>query len=178
VPKMSFQSRNFMFVAVLSIAVPFLATLYNFKTASTLYCVAPNSSYTITTLNPSLPHATCFRVQYGVFTEVLPAEAGNQVEATTYLEGYVLPGIIESHGHILQYGEMLESVSLFGAESIQEVRRRIKDYLSLHQGDRLGSSTKWLRGIGWDQAYFGGVMPTAVCASTQVLTLYQLMRQI
>jgi predicted amidohydrolase YtcJ len=160
---MLFQSRNYMLTAVLSIVIPFLATFYNFKTASTLYCVSPTSSYTVTTLDSSLPHATCFRVQFGVFTEVLPAEVGNQEEAATYLDGYVLPGVIESHGHILQYGEMLESVSLFGAKSIQEVRRRIKDYLNLHQGDGFGSSTKWLRGIGWDQAYFGGVMPTAVC---------------
>jgi hypothetical protein len=58
---------------------------------------------------------------------------------------------------------MLESVLLFGAESIDEVKRRIKDFLSLHQGEGFGSSKKWLRGVGWDQTYFGGLMPTAVC---------------
>lgn len=79
-----------------------------------------------------------------------------------FLDGYVLPGIIESHGHILQYGEMLESVSLYGADSMQEVRKRIKSFLETHKGENYGSREKWLRGIGWDQAFFGGVMPTAV----------------
>ena len=74
----------------------------------------------------------------------------------------MIPGIIESHGHMLQYGEMLESVSLYGAESVEELRGRIKQFLSLHEGEGYGGSDKWVRGIGWDQGNFGGVMPTAV----------------
>lgn len=41
-----------------------------------------------------------------------------------------------------------------------EVKIRIKDYLATHPGQ--GTKEKWIRGIGWDQAYFGGLMPTAV----------------
>lgn len=82
-------------------------------------------------------------------------------EEVKYLDGYVYPGLIDSHGHILPYGEMLESVLLYGAESVAEVRIRIKEFLKKHQGEGYGSREKWIRGIGWDQAYFGGVMPTA-----------------
>jgi hypothetical protein len=135
--------------------------------ASTLYCVSHPSLSHITTLNTSFPHAKCFRVQDGIFTDVfrdIPKINGEDIKS---LDGYVLPGLIDSHGHILQYGEMLESVSLYGAESVAEVRIRIKEFLRKHQGEGYGSREKWIRGIGWDQAYFGGVMPTAVSRSVQ-----------
>lgn len=94
--------------------------------------------------------------------EAAPETNGEKV---VDLDGWVIPGIIESHGHILQYGEMLESVSLYGAESMEEVRRRIVAFLEVHRGEGYGTRGKWIRGIGWDQAFFGGVMPTAVSPS-------------
>ncbi|KUJ14355.1 uncharacterized protein LY89DRAFT_708723 [Mollisia scopiformis] len=127
------------------------------RRSPTLYCVSPSSH--ITTLNTSLPHAKCIRVQNGVFTEILTSIPNEK--DITYLPGYIIPGIIESHGHILQYGEMLESVSLYDAKSMEEVRVRIREFLSRHEGEGYGTRDKWVRGIGWDQKYFGGVMPTA-----------------
>lgn len=132
-----------------------------FASDATLYCVAPNADFSISTLNNSLPQAKCFRVQDGLFTQVLK-ESVPWAEKPVYLAGHVLPGIIESHGHILQYGEMLESVLLYGAESINEVKTRIKSFLNVHSEEGYGTRDKWLRGIGWDQAFFDGVMPTAV----------------
>ncbi|CZT51073.1 related to amidohydrolase family protein [Rhynchosporium secalis] len=127
----------------------------------TLYCLSNPTSSSITTLNPSLPRAQCFRVEDGLFTEVFAEVPAGHGEQITFLDGYVLPGIIESHGHILQYGEMLESVSLYGAGSMEEVRKRIIAFLEAHKQDGYGTREKWIRGIGWDQAFFGGVMPTA-----------------
>jgi predicted amidohydrolase YtcJ len=132
------------------------------KFSSILYCVSDPSSSHITTLNSSVPRAKCFRVQNAIFTEVFDEVPEINGEEVKFLNGFVLPGLIDSHGHILQYGEMLESVSLYGAESITEVRLRVKEFLSKHQGEGYGSREKWIRGIGWDQKYFGGVMPTAV----------------
>jgi hypothetical protein len=132
--------------------------------ASTLYCVSHPSSSHITTLNTSVPHAKCFRVKDRVFTEIFE-EIPTTNDEIKSLDGYVVPGLIDSHGHILQYGEMLESVLLYGAESIAEVSIRVKEFLKKHQGEGYGSREKWIRGIGWDQAYFGGVMPTAVSHS-------------
>jgi len=130
-----------------------------------LYCVKPDNGHFITTLNASLPRASCFRTQNGGFIEVLaevPKVEESTKEEITWLDGYVLPGIIESHGHILQYGEMLESVSLYDSKSIEEMRERIKAFLMEHKGEGYGLRGKWVRGIGWDQKYFGGVMPTSV----------------
>lgn len=123
--------------------------------------MTPNGPYGISTLDTSIPDAKCFRVQDGLFTEVLEQPLGDEATAVK-LDGYVLPGIIESHGHLLQYGEMLESVPLYGAESIGEVKTRINAFLAKHTGEGYGTRGKWVRGIGWDQKYFGGVMPTAV----------------
>lgn len=129
----------------------------------TLYCVADPPNQYITTLNSSLPKAKCFRVQDGVFTEVLNnVPAANGKEEIIWLDGYVLPGLVDSHGHILQYGEMLESVSLYDVKSVDEMRSRIKSFLREHKDEGYGTRDKWVRGIGWDQANFGGIMPTAV----------------
>jgi hypothetical protein len=132
------------------------------SSSSTLYCVSDPSTQHIETLNPSVPHAKCFRVGNGVFTEVLAEVPTTYEETITNLDGWAIPGIIESHGHHLQYGEMLESVLLYDAKSVEEIRTRIIDYLERHKGEGYGTREKWIRGIGWDQKYFGGVMPTAV----------------
>ncbi|RPA97694.1 hypothetical protein L873DRAFT_1836286 [Choiromyces venosus 120613-1] len=73
--------------------------------------------------------------------------------------GYAMPGLWDGHGHVLQYGEMLRSVKLYGVESIDEVKTRIKEYLK--ENPTHGTKEKWIRGIGWDQKNFGGVMPVA-----------------
>ncbi|KAK0112082.1 hypothetical protein ONS96_001341 [Cadophora gregata f. sp. sojae] len=159
------QYRGVAIMGVLSTAFLALVAslmLVESKTSNpVLYCLSNPASSSITTLNASLPQAQCFRVQNGLFTEVLTETPTGIEEEIVYLNGYVLPGIIESHGHILAYGEMLESVSLYGADSMEEVRKRIKSFLKTHKGGKYGSREKWIRGIGWDQAFFGGVMPTA-----------------
>jgi hypothetical protein len=168
---MALPSRGLSAFAILTTAL--IALMASFmvtdKRDSTVYCVPNPSPYFITTLNASSPRAKCFRIEKGIFTEVLNYEPTSKSEKITRLDGFVLPGIIESHGHILQYGEMLESVSLYGAQSVAEIRSRIKDFLTLHKGEDYGTRKKWIRGIGWDQAYFGGIMPTAVCSYTLIL---------
>src|ERR1700710_3152673 len=170
---MESRSRAISVLAVLSAALLALVASFVLKDdlKSTVYCVPDNSPFFITTLNASLPQAKCFRTQDGLFIDVLEAAPSRQ-EEITFLNGYVLPGIIESHGHILQYGEMLESVSLYGAQSIDEVRTRIKKFLDSHRGEGYGAHDKWIRGVGWDQAHFGGVMPTAVCLSSSFNALF------
>jgi len=152
-------SATIIGAALLAFAASFRHGLFE-SAKPVLYCVNDASQF-ITTLDTSLPNAKCFRVQGGVFTEILE-EIPSTEEEIVSLDGYVLPGIIESHGHILQYGEMLESVELYGAQNIDEVIRRIKKFLKAHAGEGYGTREKWVRGIGWDQAFFGGLMPTAV----------------
>jgi predicted amidohydrolase YtcJ len=151
-------------LALLSAVFLALVTSFFFRNGSksSLFCVSYDSPFFITTLSESLSEAKCFGVKDRLFAEIFESAPPTE-EEITFLDGYVLPGIIESHGHLLQYGEMLESVSLYGAESIDEVIFSIKEFLKAHKGEGYGTREKWVRGIGWDQAYFGGVMPTAVC---------------
>lgn len=114
----------------------------------------------ITTQDEDRPSAKCFSVIDGHFSGVLTEE---QVAASPQplIEhpGYVIPGLWDGHGHLLQYGEFLHSVDLFGSLSLDDVRSRLKEYIGANPGT--GTKEHWVRGVGWDQAAFGR-MPTAV----------------
>jgi hypothetical protein len=101
--------------------------------------------------------ATCFTVQGGKFTSVFTP---SKTDSVTVLPGYAYPGLWDGHGHLLQYGEFLHSVDLFGSKSFDEVRSRVRDYVDTHPG--AGGSEEWVRGVGWNQMALGE-MPTAVC---------------
>src|SRR5205085_2419562 len=104
------------------------------------------------------PHAQCFQVTSdGRFAAVL---SSTETAATNeMLPGHAIPGLWDGHGHLLQYGEFLHSVDLFGASSFDEVNRRIVAYVDAHPG--AGGRDSWIRGVGWDQMALGA-MPTAV----------------
>lgn len=155
-------SRRAAYISLTALGLTVSCAHATRPSTSTLYCISDPTTSFVTTLDTSNPQAQCFRVENGVFTEIFTKAPESQKEEITFLDGYVLPGIIESHGHILQYGEMLESVSLYDAKSMSEVRMRIREFLEEHKGEGYGTHDKWVRGIGWDQKYFKNIMPTAV----------------
>jgi predicted amidohydrolase YtcJ len=59
------------------------------------------------------------------------------------LEGTVIPGLIDAHGHLLGLGFALQRVDLVGARSIEEVIERVRA--------KAGGADEWLLGRGWDQ---------------------------
>ena len=122
------------------------------KENSVTYCYD-----SIRTHDPQQPAAQCSSVADGVFTCV-----GSKDVDQTVINGYVIPGLWDGHGHLLQYGEFLHSVDLFGAQTLEQVRARIKEYIAANPG--AGSRDNWVRGVGWDQTFFGR-MPTAVSVS-------------
>ncbi|KAI5861183.1 amidohydrolase family-domain-containing protein [Durotheca rogersii] len=104
------------------------------------------------------PNATCFSVSpSGTFTRVFRAGADTEL-ARSASPGFAMPGLWDGHGHLLQYGEFLNSVDLFGSASMDDVRARVRTYAS--RNPSAGSSDEWLRGVGWDQMALGK-MPTA-----------------
>jgi hypothetical protein len=113
----------------------------------------------VTTLASGLPHAECFSVSKGKFSRVFLDETSFDVikESRT---GYVIPGLWDGHGHLLQYGEMMDSVNLFGTKSMKEVQERLVKYKAGRE--EVGTAEQWLRGVGWDQANFKGRWPVAV----------------
>ena len=114
---------------------------------------------TVNTNSPEFPSAECFSVSNGKFKRVFLDETSYDIvkEART---GHVIPGLWDGHGHLLQLGELLNSVDLFGAKSMDEVKQRLIGYKA--NNEEAGSREHWLRGVGWDQANFKGKWPVAV----------------
>lgn len=105
------------------------------------------------------PYVNCFSASpTGTFVDVFQADADSDL-ARNADPGYAIPGLWDGHGHLLQYGEFLNSVDLFGAQSMDDARSRIREYLD--SNPTAGSRDEWLRGIGWDQMVLGQT-PTAV----------------
>lgn len=118
----------------------------------------------VRTQDEELPAARCFSVVNGIFSQVAktPEELVASGHSIVEDPGYVIPGLWDGHGHLLQYGEFLHSVDLFGSKSLEDVRDRMKSYVAANPG--AGSNDQWVRGVGWDQTAFGR-MPTAVSES-------------
>ena len=111
---------------------------------------------TVNTLSDQESKSNCFTVSSsGIFARVFT----NGVDTSNNRKGHVIPGLIDGHGHLLQFGELLQSVNIFGSNSLDDAIHRVEDYLK--KNPDLGSKTEWIRGTGWDQAAFGR-MPTAV----------------
>ncbi|KAL9108168.1 MAG: hypothetical protein Q9227_007022 [Pyrenula ochraceoflavens] len=120
----------------------------------------------VKTLTDPPSEANCFTVsESGVFSSIFSLDSK---AAKPYKQaGHVLPGLWDGHGHLLPYGESLDSVNLFGSQSLDDARKRIHNYVLKHE-DR-GTRNDWIRGIGWDQAAFEGIMPTAADLATDHL---------
>ena len=58
---------------------------------------------------------------------------------------HLYPGFIDAHGHLFAYAEMLSTVNLVGATTMEECLVRIRKYITAHPGQL------WIQGHGWDQ---------------------------
>jgi hypothetical protein len=113
----------------------------------------------VKTLSKEMPDAKCFSVSeagsiLNIFKKVEHAPTHREIR-----KGSVIPGLWDGHGHVLQLGESLQSVNLFDATSMKDSLALVSQYVEKYPD--AGSSKKWIRGIGWDQAIYGK-MPTAV----------------
>ncbi|KAI1778121.1 amidohydrolase family-domain-containing protein [Hypoxylon cercidicola] len=117
------------------------------------------------------PYVNCFSVSpSGKFSKVFQAAEDTEL-AQNASPGFAMPGLWDGHGHLLQYGEFLNSVDLFGSTSMDDVRTRVRGYVSQQPG--VGSKEEWVRGVGWDQMALGK-MPTAndLAADKELKDLY------
>ena len=62
----------------------------------------------------------------------------------------VVPGFNDSHQHLQAVGDDLANIRLLGADSIAEVKRRVREYI---EKNHVAPGTI-LRGQGWNQDYF------------------------
>ena len=77
-----------------------------------------------------------------LYTDDKPPSANEVID----LSGtFLYPGLIDAHGHLFGYAEMLNMVNLFGAESKEECIERIARFIQKNP------SSHWIIGRGWDQ---------------------------
>jgi predicted amidohydrolase YtcJ len=57
----------------------------------------------------------------------------------------VLPGLIDAHGHVIALGQAIMTLDLVGANSLDEMKARLKAYAAANPG------TGWIVGGGWNQ---------------------------
>jgi predicted amidohydrolase YtcJ len=68
--------------------------------------------------------------------------------------GAVMPGFNDVHTHMLGGGLEMENVDLQGAQTLDEVQSRIRNFAASH------SDRSWVRGRGWGYGPFPGGLPT------------------
>ena len=131
-----------------------LAGWIKFRQGAVDYLYSETHCYqSVRTNHDARPHVNCFSVSpSGTFSDVFQADADSDL-ARRADSGHVIPGLWDGHGHLLQYGEFLNSVDLFGARSMDEATARIKEYAA--RNPEAGSRSEWLRGVGWDQMTLG-----------------------
>lgn len=65
--------------------------------------------------------------------------------------GFVTPGFIDSHMHVVEYGKLLEEVPLAGyTGSLKAVCGRVREFITEHKVPE----GAWVCGRGWNQDYF------------------------
>lgn len=136
-------------ILVCSLIVYVTASRQALESSSNAHCYE-----SLKTLSEDTPiDANCFEVsKNGLISRVFKDQSTSR--------GHVYPGLWDGHGHLLQYGESLQSADLFGSKSLDEALSRVKEYSNKHLNT--GTKVEWIRGVGWDQAAFGR-MPMAVC---------------
>src|SRR5712664_2612951 len=82
----------------------------------------------------------------GAIAQVLTECAGGEAHPETIElhEKFVMPGFNDAHVHLGSAGEGLLSVRLYGAASIEELKKRVAAAVASHKAG------EWITGAGWD----------------------------
>ncbi|KAI0692540.1 amidohydrolase family-domain-containing protein [Cerioporus squamosus] len=122
------------------------------------YALCSREGAQIYTVDPENPRAQCLTVRGDTFVSTGSLEhiLSHWQETSTrplqvrYLEPgqIVVPGMSDSHTHVLEYGEK-KQIPLEDTSSIEETVSRVREYI-LSDPEILNDKSKWIEGWGWD----------------------------
>jgi len=112
----------------------------------------------IYTLDPARPVARDLAVKDGRILAVgedLAKLAGPHTRRIQARGATVLPGLIDSHGHMESLGQMLETFDFRNTRTVEEIIEAVRREAARR------SPGEWIQGQSWDQTNWGGRFPTA-----------------
>jgi predicted amidohydrolase YtcJ len=106
----------------------------------------------VLTMNPSQPRAEAVAVKGNRIVKVGTDEEINQLVGKEtkiiHLNGKtVVPGFIDTHIHVADFGKLLTWVDLYDVKSIKELQNRLKKCV------KKTPSGRWIIGRGWNQTW-------------------------
>jgi predicted amidohydrolase YtcJ len=104
----------------------------------------------ILTLNLSKPHVEAIAVKNDKIVKVGTNEeinqlVGKETKVIRLNRETVVPGLIDTHIHVSDFGKLLTWIDLSGVSSIKEMQKRLSRRV------KKSSKRKWLLGRGWDE---------------------------
>jgi predicted amidohydrolase YtcJ len=110
----------------------------------------------VMTLDPNHPAATAVGIRGGRIVAVgdddaIQALAGPDTRSVDLEGAFVLPGLVDAHGHVASLGERLSSVDVRGMASIDAIAAAVRERAA--RGLPEGA---WITGGGWDQNLWPG----------------------
>ena len=97
----------------------------------------------IITLNANRPVAHSLTIDKGKIISI--DKIASKFKTLDLKGATVIPGFIDAHFHLKNYGKRLEQIDLKGLNSLENIKLLInKKLLSLDKGE-------WILGFGWDQ---------------------------
>jgi predicted amidohydrolase YtcJ len=107
----------------------------------------------VLTMNSAQPNAEAVAIKnnkivYVGTNDEVNSWIGKKTKIINFEGGTVVPGLIDTHIHVADFGKFLTWVALKDAQSIKEMQRRIrKRAMKISEG-------RWIIGHGWDQKNF------------------------
>jgi len=102
------------------------------------------------TMNPAQPNTQAVAIKDTKLTKVgtnkqVKRWISDKTKVIDLKGRTVVPGLIDAHAHMVDFGRWLTRVNLRGAKSIREIQEKVKKRVQETPGG------KWILGRGWDQ---------------------------
>jgi len=145
--------RHVMILFTCSIFILFIPPLLSQEKSADIIIVAP--SYTMNTKQP-WAEAVVIKGDKIIFVGDEQDALSYQNNATQVMDiphGMVLPGLIDSHVHLLSGGIEMNDCRLHDLETPEEIYQNIRDFINAHPDN------EWIRGSGWALPIFADGNP-------------------